>query len=130
MEPKKAETVLLVDKDEIVRLMVADMLKMYGYKVVISGSGDKAMRWAEKFEGPIHLLLTDVLMPVVSGTALAVRLGLKRKDQQPPMKVLYMAGLNDDLTIQYSVVQTGGGLLRKPFTPDTLGRKVREVLDT
>ena len=129
MSARTAETILLVDDEAMVRELVSAMLRNYGYQVLVAEDAERALKYTEAPAGPIHLLLTDVIMPRTSGTELAVRIGVRLKAQQPPLKVLYMANNNDDLGLYYAVVNQGGGLLRKPFTPDVLARKVREVLD-
>lgn len=79
----------------------------------------------ERYEEPIHLLLTDVVMPEMSGPDLAARLAQLR----PEMKVLYMSGYTDDVIIHRGVLVEGTAFIQKPFAPDALARKIREVLD-
>jgi two-component system, cell cycle sensor histidine kinase and response regulator CckA len=119
------ETVLLVEDLGSVRAVARQVLERRGYKVLAAADGPGALRLAAKYTGPIHLLLTDVVMPQVSGRHLADRL----IELRPGIKVLYMSGHMDDAIVRHGVLESGTSFLQKPFTPDTLARKVREVLD-
>jgi CheY-like chemotaxis protein len=119
------ETVLVVDDEAAVRSAVREILQATGYLVLEAGSGEEALRIYAGQEGPIHLLLTDVMMPEMSGPDLAQRLARMR----PEMRVLYMSGYSDDALIRRGVVAPGTAFLQKLFTPDTLAHKVLEVLD-
>jgi DNA-binding response OmpR family regulator len=99
---------------------------MQGYEVIEARHGAEALALEGGHEGPIHLLLTDVVMPEMSGRELAQRLLPLR----PEMNVLYMSGYTDDAIVRHGVLEAGMALLPKPFTPDALAAKVREVLDT
>jgi DNA-binding response OmpR family regulator len=96
-----------------------------GYRVLAASRADEAERMAERHAGPIHLLLADVVMPGGSGPELAERLAAGR----PEMRVLYMSGYTDDAIVHHGVMAPGIELLEKPFTPATLAKKVRDVLD-
>jgi len=120
------ETILLVEDEAAVRDMVRDMLQMSDYTVLEAGSGDEALRLCDQHAGPLHLLVTDVMMPGMSSRELAQRLALLR----PAMKVLYMSGYTGDIIDINDTLAPGTAFLQKPFTLDTLARKVREVLDT
>ncbi len=119
------ETILLVDDETSVRSFVARMLRKYGYQVLDAASGAEAMLLSGQHGGPIHLLLTDVVMPRISGPQVAERLVTAR----PDMRVLFMSGYAEDAIIKQGVLRPGADLIEKPLTADTLGRKVREILD-
>jgi CheY-like chemotaxis protein len=120
-----AETVLLVEDEEAVRKLVCDILAGYGYRVLDAADGRTALALYERHGGDIAMLLTDVVMPQMSGRTLAERL-LAR---QPDLKVLYMSGYTDDVIGNHGVLDSRMAYLQKPFTPDALAHKVREVLD-
>jgi two-component system, cell cycle sensor histidine kinase and response regulator CckA len=119
-----SETVLLVEDQEMVRTLARTILQRYGYTVVTAPNGHEALRIAHERPGPIHLLLTDAVMPGMNGPQLAGLVRSVRSD----MKVLYMSGYTDGLFGQTWRGEPGIPLLQKPFTPQTLARKVREVL--
>jgi len=114
-----SETVLVVEDEAEVRTLVHAVLAEHGYLVLSAGRPGEAVRLAEGHAGPIHLLVTDMVMPEMSGPALAQQLIALR----PEMAVLYMSGYSD------LVVEDGPPLLQKPFTPDSVARTVRAVLD-
>jgi PAS domain S-box-containing protein len=119
------ETVLVVEDVAAVRTVTRAMLERQGYKVLEAPDGATALRLVEKHRGTIHLLLTDVVMPELSGRQLADRLIERHRG----MKILYMSGYTDDAIVRHGVIQEGIAYLQKPFTPDGLARKVRAVLD-
>ncbi|PYT28002.1 MAG: hybrid sensor histidine kinase/response regulator [Acidobacteria bacterium] len=119
------ETILLVEDESGVRQLVRDMLLHLGYRVLEAGNAQEAIGIFEKNEGAIDLLLTDVIMPQMSGRELAVRL----KSVRPRLKVLYISGYTDDMLAHHGVLESDVFLLQKPFAPDALARKLREVLD-
>jgi len=119
------ETIMVVEDMAAVRAVTREMLERYGYTVLEAADGDAAIRIADGFDPPIHLLLTDVVMPHVGGRDLADVLGKVRRD----MKVLFMSGYTDDAVVRHGILQDGIPYLQKPFTPKSLARKVREVLD-
>jgi PAS domain S-box-containing protein len=119
------ETVLLVEDEESLRTLTRDLLVETGYNVLEANSGSQALEIAQRHPGPIHLLLTDVVMLGMSGPALAEKLGGPR----PEMRVLYMSGYTDRALGQRGILDPGTFLLQKPYTRDSLTRKVREVLD-
>jgi CheY-like chemotaxis protein len=122
--PGSGTTVLVVEDEEVVRSLVLRVLSQHGYSVLSAGSGAEAFRVAGDFVGRIHLLLADVVMPGESGRELAERLLLVR----PELKVLYVSGYTDDAVLRHGVRDAGAAFLQKPFSPDALVRKVREVL--
>jgi len=119
------ETILLVEDEPGVRQLVREMLLRLGYTILEAGSGAEALRIFERHQG-INLLLTDVIMPQMSGRDLAERL----RSLQPSLKVLYMSGYTDDMLAHHGVLEPNVFLLPKPFAPDELAAKLREVLDT
>lgn len=123
---KGQETVLLVEDDAEVRSMIRRILMQEGYRVIEATGGSEALQLAGKHRGPIHLLLTDVVMTGMSGRALAETLERRR----PEIRVLYMSGYTDTAAVQFGEVAPGMQFLAKPFQPETLIRKIREVLDS
>jgi CheY-like chemotaxis protein len=120
------ETVLLVEDEEQVRTVVAGFLRRQGYHVIPAQNAGEALLLCEKHPGKIDLLLTDVVMPQMSGPELAKRLATIR----PEARVLCMSGYTDDSIVRHGVLETGVAFVQKPITPALLTRKVREVLDT
>jgi PAS domain S-box-containing protein len=123
--PQGSETVLLVENADIVRGLAHRVLLQNGYTVLEARHGEEAFLICEQHEGPIHLLVTDVVMPGMSGRELAERL----TTSYPETKVLYMSGHTDNAIVRHGVLEPDIAFLQKPFTPDVLARKVREVLD-
>ena len=119
------ETILLVEDDEGVRNLVREVLENYGYRVLEATDGPKALSIGESYIQTIHVILTDVVMPGMSGRAVADRLANSR----PEMKVLFMSGYPDDAIVQHGVLDPDTPFIEKPFTPEVLARKIREVLD-
>jgi PAS domain S-box-containing protein len=120
-----SETVLLVEDDDQVRAVAGSILRKSGYRVLEAHDAAEAMRHSEKFIGTINLLLTDVVMPHVSGPELAKRLTCQR----PDMSVLCMSGYTDDSILRHGVLESNVAYVQKPLTPVDLSRKVRQVLD-
>jgi len=119
------ETLLLVEDEPEVRSLVQRILKTQGYTVVTAANPDEALAVAREFKGPIQLMVTDVVMPGMSGLQLAERLAPTR----PDMRVLFMSGYTNDAIGHQGVLDPGTAFLQKPFTPNALARKVREVLE-
>jgi two-component system, cell cycle sensor histidine kinase and response regulator CckA len=119
-----SETILLVEDAPDVRKLATRILTGGGYRVLSAAGGDEAERVAREHVGELHLLLTDVVMPGMSGRELAERLSGKT-----PLRVLYMSGYTDDAVVRHGVLEEGVKFIQKPFTPRGLLAKVREVLD-
>jgi two-component system cell cycle sensor histidine kinase/response regulator CckA len=119
------ETVLLVEDEDVVRKLARRSLERHGYTVLEAHLPSYAMHVAQEHEGPIPLLVSDVIMPEMSGRDLAELL----LQVHPEMKVLYISGYTDDAIAQHGVLEPGVAFLEKPFTPAALARKVRQVLD-
>jgi signal transduction histidine kinase/ActR/RegA family two-component response regulator len=117
------ETVLVVEDEEAVRHLAVESLERGGYLVIAAGSGDEALRVADGFDGPIHVLLTDVVMPGMKGPELAARMRAAR----PSIRVLLMSGYAADVVTADDLTQAT--LLSKPFSPVALTRAVRKILD-
>jgi len=120
-----SETVLLVEDAEPLRMLAQLFLKENGYHVLSAADGAEAQQVAAQTPGPIHLLLTDVVMPGINGRVLAERLA----SLHPAMKVLYMSGYTDSFIAGHGVLEEGIHILHKPFTEEVLMRKIRELLD-
>lgn len=118
------ETVLLVEDEESVRQLVRETLESRGYKVLEADDGESALEIAAAHQGPIDMLVTDVVMPGMSGRDLAGKLA----ESRPDTVVLYLSGYTEDTIVHEGVLQSGTAFLQKPFTLQTLSRKVREVL--
>lgn len=118
------ETVLVVEDEEIVRELVCDVLSEQGYNVMCAVDGMDALVKAGEYDGKIHLLVTDVIMPNMNGQELAVQLSAIR----PEMKVLYVSGYSDNDIGDHGVLDPRIELLQKPFTPQVLARKIRDVI--
>src|SRR6266571_2591092 len=120
-----SETILVVEDEEAVRSLSRRALEASGYTVLAAADGPDAVRRLERYGGPIHLVLTDVIMPGMNGRELAQRLVQRR----PGLRVLYMSGYPGDAIVHRGALEPGTAFLQKPFMPEDLARKVREVLD-
>lgn len=120
------ETLLLVEDEPAIRALAGDILRRCGYKVLEARHGVEALLTGSQYLGAIDLLITDVIMPQMSGGEVAERL----MHERPDLKVLYVSGYTDDAIIHHGVIQEGTAFLQKPFSPDVLIQKVRQVLDS
>ncbi|MBI4545657.1 MAG: PAS domain S-box protein [Gemmatimonadetes bacterium] len=123
--PGGSETILLAEDDEAVRRLARRILERRGYAVLEAASGPQALQVAEQHTGRIYLLITDVVMPEMSGRELARRLAAR----DPEIRVLYMSGYTDDAIVRHGVLEAGIAFLQKPFTPELLAQTTRQVLD-
>jgi PAS domain S-box-containing protein len=120
-----AETLLLIEDEEPLRAMLAELLESQGYLVLQAANGEEALARADAYPGPISLLITDVVLPRLSGRATAEELARSR----PELKVLFMSGYTDDAIVRHGILQPGVSFLNKPFASQALLRKLRELLD-
>jgi len=119
------ETIFVVEDDEGLRRLARRALESSGYRLLEAGNPREAVQTASEYAGPIHLLLSDVVMPESEGAPLIDRLTAVR----PGLRVLYMSGYPDETIVHHGVLEEGVPFLQKPFTPQALARKVRDVLD-
>jgi hypothetical protein len=120
-----SETILVVEDEETVRHLILAVLRRRGYQTLEARQAQEALEFAEKHPGPIHVMLTDVVMPKMSGRELANQLATLR----PEAKILFMSGYATNAIIHHGVLDPGTAFLQKPFTPDALVRKIRQILD-
>jgi len=120
-----SETVLVVEDEDVIRALVCRVLRKSGYTVLQAKNGGEPLTFCEGYAGKIDLLVSDVVMPVVSGGELAEQLALAR----PEIKVLFMSGYTGNAILHHGVLPSHTYILEKPFLTDALARKVREVLD-
>ncbi len=124
--PHGTETILVVEDDPTVRHLACAILEAHGYKVLEANNGEEGVRVVREFQGPpIRLVLTDVIMPLMGGKALAELL----KMTNPDIKILFTSGYPDEAITHYGVLDEGVNFLPKPYTPATLARQVRKMLD-
>jgi signal transduction histidine kinase/ActR/RegA family two-component response regulator len=119
-----SETILVLEDEARVRKLVCEVLAGRGYQVLEAVRGEEAIRIAAEHHGRIHLLLTDVVMPEMSGPQVLEQI----RARHPSMKVLFMSGYTDEAMVHHGILDSGAPFLQKPFLPDALARKVREVL--
>jgi CheY-like chemotaxis protein len=123
--PRGNETIIVVEDEREVRKLTVEILGRQGYRILEASHGDEALLVHEKHDGPIHLILVDVVMPGMTGSELAKRLTALR----PETKILYMSGYTDNAIVHHGILEKGVNYIQKPFTMEGLTRKVREVLD-
>jgi two-component system, cell cycle sensor histidine kinase and response regulator CckA len=123
--PRGTETILVVEDEPALRSLVRGVLESTGYTVLEASQGVEALLVSDQHQGPIQLLLTDLVMHGLSGRELAEQMLVFH----PDLKVLYMSGYTDDFVVHQDVQEAQAAFLQKPFTPDSLACKVREVLD-
>jgi two-component system cell cycle sensor histidine kinase/response regulator CckA len=118
------ETILMVEDEDVLRTLLAKFLRLHGYAVLEARHGDEALQICAQHQGPIHLMVTDVVMPKMSGRVLADRISSSR----PEMKVLFMSGYTEDEVVQRGVADLSVAFLQKPFKPIDLARQIQVVL--
>ncbi len=119
------ETILLIEDEEMLRKLAKETLTLYGYQVLDAPNGESAVSLCKEHTESIDLVLTDVIMPGLSGREVAHQL----LELRPQVRVLFMSGYTDDAIVHQGVLDEGANFIQKPFAPDALARKVREVLD-
>ena len=124
--PRGTETVLVVEDENALRHVAKRILESAGYTVLVAANGGEALLLAERHDGPVDLILTDVVMPGMNGRELAARLAAIR----PRMKVLYTSGYTDDAIVQHGVLDPEMRFISKPYKIEELARKIRDVLDS
>jgi CheY-like chemotaxis protein len=124
--PTGTETLLVVEDDDGVRDLVREVLAPLGYQVLVTASGEDALRASDAHQGTVHLLLTDVIMPGMNGRQLAEVIRARR----PGIKVLFMSGYTEDALHTQGMIEHGVALILKPLRPGPLAHHVRKVLDS
>lgn len=124
--PVGHETILLVEDDAGVRKLAEQVLQRQGYTILVAGNGQEALDLVSHYAGPIQLVLTDVVMPGISGGSLAEQL----RQKQPELRILFMSGYTDNMLGNQGVLSPEVAFLQKPFSPSALARKIRTMLDS
>jgi nitrogen-specific signal transduction histidine kinase/CheY-like chemotaxis protein len=119
-----SETILLVEDEELLRKPIREIMEMNGYHVLEAGNAEEALKLVERYHDPIDLLLTDVVMPGLNGRELAEQLLRLR----PDLRVLFMSGYTNNMVVHHGILEEGLAFLEKPFTPESLAVKIRQVL--
>ena len=117
-------TILLTEDEDEVRALAREILEMCGYTVLAAANGQEALDLAAAHDGPIHLLLTDVVMPGLSGGEVAQRM----RELRPGIKVIFMSGYPDDAIVQHGVLDAEQAFVQKPFSIEDLSGRVRAIL--
>ena len=123
--PRDGETILLVDDEDTLRVLIARMLEKAGYLVMRAPNGPEALRLAASHAGPIDLIVTDLMMPEMRGPDMVNRI----RHQRPGIRVLYLSGYTEATVMREGLLGEGENFLQKPFAADTFTRRVREILD-
>jgi DNA-binding NtrC family response regulator len=123
---KSLETILVVEDEKMVRELVRSVLESHGYNVLDAPTGEAALELCQDHTGTIHLLLSDMVMPGMSGPELAKQL----KESRSEMKVLYMSGYTEYALVSHGVMERVTSFIWKPFSTEALAAKVREILDS
>ena len=123
---KGTETILVAEDEDGVRSLTREVLEKYGYRVLEAANGEEALVVADQHQGPVDVLLSDVVMPRMGGPELAQALLTRR----PALKVLYMSGYTEEAIAKHGILDPGTSFLEKPFSPDTLARRIRDLLDS
>jgi len=123
--PTGTETILLVEDADAVRALSRHVLQSCGYTLLEASNGREALLVSQDHQGPIHLAMSDVVMPHLGGRQLAERLS----EMRPGLKMLFVSGYTDDAVVRHGILEADVAFLQKPFTPSALAQKVREVLD-
>jgi CheY-like chemotaxis protein len=124
-QPRGSETLLIAEDDDVLRALGARVLGSLGYKVLVARTGAEALQIVAEYDGAIDLIATDVVMPGMNGSHLVEKV----LEARPGIRVLFMSGYTDDEVMRRGVIDGKTAFLQKPFTPDLLAHKVREVLD-
>ena len=119
------ETILVVEDDASLRRMAAEALQLFGFRVLQAPSGEDALTVLEQANGGVDLLLTDIVMPHMSGRELARQLAGRR----PNLKIIFMSGYAEQAAVRNGLLDPNQAFISKPFTPEALVRKLRSVLD-
>jgi CheY-like chemotaxis protein len=123
--PRGSESILVVEDEEMLRKLACHVLRSQGYSILEAANAGEALLLCEKYPEPIPLMITDVVMPQMSGPELAARL----RSLRPEMRVLYMSGYTDDSVVRHGLADPTMAFIQKPFSPAVLARTVRAVLD-
>jgi CheY-like chemotaxis protein len=122
--PDRPQTILVVEVDNAIRRLTVSILKAHGYQTLEAANGPQAKMLVERHQEPIHLILTDVILPGIAGPELAEQL----KARMPAAKVLYVSGYPEAAIANYGVVPGDVELIQKPYTADLLAARIREIL--
>jgi len=125
LSPRGNETILVVEDDPGVRRVAVRFLELQGYHLLEATSGEEALRLLSQSTGPIHLLVSDVVLPGIGGRELSEKVKLVR----PEVRILFMTGYTDDVILRLDLLEGHVSIIQKPFTQETLSQKVRETLD-